>query len=143
MDRAELERLDDEGIGSWDRHDADAFVNLLASDFVLTDWTVPEPIRDKNGARAYVNAWFTAFPDISLKRLDRLIDGNSVAGELEFTGTNTGTMAMGGMEMPPTNKTIQGRGTYFVRVNDEGKIVEFRAHPDAAGMMMQLGMMKM
>ena len=29
MDRAELERLDDEGIGSWDRHDADAFVNLL------------------------------------------------------------------------------------------------------------------
>jgi hypothetical protein len=47
------------------------------------------------------------------------------------------------MEMPPTNKTIQGRGTYFVRVNDDGRIVEFRAHPDAAGMMMQLGLMKM
>ena len=48
VDRAELERLDDEGI-AWDRHDADAFVNLMADDFVLQDWTVPEPIRDNLG----------------------------------------------------------------------------------------------
>jgi hypothetical protein len=45
--------------------------------------------------------------------------------------------------MPATNKPIHERGTYFARADDAGKIVEFRAHPDAAGMMMQLGMMNM
>jgi len=143
MDRAEIERIDDEGIGSWDRHDPDAFASMFADSFTVEDWTVPEPIRDRDGVRAYVQAWMTAFPDISIKRIDRVIDGNTVAGEINFTGTNSGPMEMGGMTMPPTNKTVQGRGTYIARVNDEGKLVEFRAHPDAAGIMMQLGMMKM
>ena len=49
-------------------------------------------------------------------------------------------MAMGGMEIPPTGKSAQGRGSYIARVKD-GKIVEFRSHPDAAGVMMQLGLM--
>jgi predicted ester cyclase len=143
MDRAELERIDDEGIESWDRHDPDGFAAMFADGFTLEDWTVPEPIRDRDGVRGYVQAWMTAFPDFSIKRFDRVIDGNTVAAEINFTGTNSGPMAMGGMEMPATNKPVQGRGTYFARVNDEGKIVEFRAHPDAAGIMMQLGMMKM
>ena len=144
MDRAQLERLDDDGIGAWDRHDPDGFADMFADQFVLEDWTVPEPIRnDKDAVRQYFRAWMTAFPDITIKRIDRVIDGNTVAGEVEFTGTNSGTLAMGGMEMPATNKAVRGRGTYFARANDEGKIVEFRSHPDAAGMMMQLGMMPM
>jgi hypothetical protein len=49
-------------------------------------------------------------------------------------------MVMGGNEIPATNRTVTGRGTYFARVRD-GKIVEFSSHPDAAGMMMQLGLM--
>jgi len=35
---------------------------------------------------------------------------------------------------------VVGRGSYIGRVKD-GKIIEFRSHPDAAGMMMQLGLM--
>jgi SnoaL-like polyketide cyclase len=59
---------------------------------------------------------------------------------VEFIGTNTGPMVMGSMEMPPTNKAVTGRGTYFARIRD-GKVTEFSAHPDAAGMMVQLGLM--
>ena len=47
---------------------------------------------------------------------------------------------MGGMEIPPTNKSIVGRGSYVAFVRG-GKVVEFHSHPDAAGMMMQLGLM--
>ena len=75
-----------------------------------------------------------------IHRTSRLIDNDAVAGEIEFTGTNTGPMAMGGNDVPPTGKTVLGRGAYFVRVKD-GKIVEFRAHPDAVGLMAQLGLM--
>lgn len=69
-----------------------------------------------------------------------MVGNDSVAAEIVFHGTNTGPMAMGGMEMPPTGKRAKAHGSYIARVKD-GKIVEFRAHLDAAGVMMQLGLM--
>jgi predicted ester cyclase len=69
-----------------------------------------------------------------------VIGDDSVAAELEFTGTNTGPLAMGGMEIPATGRSVVGRGAYFARVRN-GQVVEFSSHPDAAGMMTQLGLM--
>jgi steroid delta-isomerase-like uncharacterized protein len=140
MSREEIEKLDDQGMASWDTHDTEGFVGMLADDFVLRDWTMAEPIRDKDGVRAYFNAWMTAFPDMRVTRHNRVVGDDAVAAEIEFTGTNTGPMVMGGMEMPPTGKSVVGRGSYIARVKD-GKVVEFSAHPDAAGIMMQLGLM--
>ncbi|HLB61611.1 MAG TPA: ester cyclase [Actinomycetota bacterium] len=140
MNREELERLDDQGMAAWDAHDAEAFARLFADDFVLHDWTIPEPIRDKEGVRRYLGTWTTAFPDMRVKQTNRVVGEDAVAGEVEFTGTNTGPMMMAGNEVPPTNKTVMGRGSYIARVRD-GKIVEFSSHPDVAGMMMQLGFM--
>lgn len=138
--KEELERLDDQGMAAWDSHDADAFVSLLADDFVWNDWTVSEPIRDRNGAREYFSSWARAFPDMQVKQINRVVGDDAVAAEVEFTGTNTGPMSMAGKEIPPTNKTVIGRGSYIARVRD-GKIVEFSSHPDVAGLMMQLGFM--
>lgn len=140
MSREELERLDDQGIAAWNAHDADAFLELFSDELVWSDWTQPEPIRDKEGARRYFDSWGAGFPDMQLKVLDRVVGDDAVAAELEFTGTNTGPLQMGGMEIPATNKSVVGRGSYIARVRD-GKIVEFSTHPDAAGMMMQLGLM--
>jgi steroid delta-isomerase-like uncharacterized protein len=140
MSKEELERLDDRGMAAWDSHDADTWVGLFADDFVLRDWTVAEPIRDKDSVRTYFNAWMAAFPDMRVKQTNRVVGEDAVAAEIEFTGTNTGTMVMGGMEMSPTNKAVVGRGSYIARARD-GKVVEFSAHPDAAGVMRQLGLM--
>jgi predicted ester cyclase len=82
----------------------------------------------------------TAFPDCQEKQTDRIVGDDAVAVEVEFTGTNTGPMVMGGNEIPPTNRTVTGRGTYVARIRN-GKIVEYRTHPDVAGIMMQLGLM--
>ena len=78
-------------------------------------------------------------PDMRTKLISRVVGDDSIATEIEFYGTNTGPMSMGGVEIPPTNKSVVGRGSYIARVKD-GKVVEFRSHPDAAGMMMQLGL---
>jgi steroid delta-isomerase-like uncharacterized protein len=137
---SEIEQIDDQGMAAWDRHDVPGFVALLASDFVWSDLTLPEPMRSREEARQYMQAWFTAFPDMRVKQTNRVVGGDGVAGELEFTGTNTGPMMMGGMEIPPTGRNVLGRGSYFARVED-GKIVRFSSHPDVAGMMMQLGLM--
>jgi predicted ester cyclase len=140
MSKEDLERLDDQGMSAWNDHDADGWVGLFADDFVIHDWTIAEPIRDKGGARQYFNAWATAFPDMQVKQTSRVVGEDAVAAEVEFTGTNTGIMVMAGNEIAATNKTVVGRGSYIAHVRG-GKVTEFSAHPDAAGMMMQLGLM--
>jgi predicted ester cyclase len=67
-----------------------------------------------------------------------------VAAEIEFVGTNSGPLqlAPGAPPIPATGKKVNGKGTYFVRFKD-GKAVEVHSYPDAAGMMMQLGLMPM
>ena len=140
MSKQDLERLDDLGIGAWENHKPDAFAELFADDFVLKDLTVPEPIRTREAVVAYAQAWFTAFPDLRMRRTNRVVGEDSLAAEVEFTGTNTGPLAMGSMVIPPTGKSVVGHGSYFVRVSD-GKVTEFSANPDAAGLMVQLGLM--
>ena len=140
MNKEEIERLDDQGMTSWDSHDPQAFVDMFADVFVINDIASPEPITTKDGVRAYAQAWFTAFPDMSVKQMNRVVGEDAVAAEVQFTGTNTGPMMMAGKEIPPTGKGVVGKGTYFARAKD-GKIVEFNSYPDIAGMMMQLGFM--
>ena len=136
----EVEQVDDQGMAAWDGHDVDAFMALLADDFVWTDLTLPEPMRTKDQARQYMRAWFTAFPDMRVRQTNRVVSDGAAAAEVEFTGTNSGPMTMADREIPPTGKSVVGRGAYFARVED-GKIVQFSSHPDVAGLMMQLGFM--
>lgn len=140
MSKEEIERLDEKSLAAWDSHDADAFVEIFADEFVWHDWVMPEPIRDKETARQYFQTWIQAFPDMKTVNVERVLGDDAVATEIEWTGTNSGPMVMGGNEIPATNREVRGRGVYFARFR-EGKVVEFRSHPDVAGVMMQLGMM--
>src|SRR2546426_12407831 len=110
MSREDLERLDDLGMAAWDGHQPEAFVDLFADDFVWRDLTVPQPMRSRSEAKQYMQGWFTAFPDMRVRTTNRVIGEDSVAAEVEFTGTNTGPLAMGGMELPATGKSMVGRG---------------------------------
>jgi steroid delta-isomerase-like uncharacterized protein len=138
MSRTDLERLDDLGLAAWDNHKPQDFAEMFADDFVLRDLTLAEPLRTREAVVAFMESWDTAFPDMRLRASNRVVGEDSVAAEYEFTGTNTGPLTMGGLEMPPTGRSVVGRGAYFVRVRD-GKVVEFSSHPDVAGLMTQLG----
>jgi steroid delta-isomerase-like uncharacterized protein len=140
MTKEDIERLDDQGIAAWNDHDAEAWAALFADDAVLIDWTNPEQMRGKDGARGLFGAWVGAFPDMKVEVVSRVVGDDGIAAEVRFSGTNTGSMNMGGMEVPPTNKAVTARGAYIARFQG-GTITEFRALPDAAGMMMQLGFM--
>src|SRR5438093_4197645 len=65
MGKEEVERIDEIGIATWDKHDAEGFADLFASQFVINDVASPQPIIDRAGAVAYAQSWFTAFPDMS------------------------------------------------------------------------------
>jgi predicted ester cyclase len=138
MSVKEMQALDDRGLKAWDDHDADAFCELFAEKFEWTDDGVPQPMRTTDDVRQYMTGWFTAFPDMHLKLLNRVISDDSVGAELEFSGTNTGPMQMGDQQIAPTGKPVRAHGTYFVRTQG-GKIVEFHSHPNLMEMMTQLG----
>ena len=116
MSQDQIRRLDDQGMAAWDNHDAEAFVDLFSDDFVWHDWTLPEPIRDKDGARQYFQGWVRAFPDMHVTTASRVIGDDAVASEIEWEGTNSGPLRMGDSDLPPTNKKIRGRGSYIARV---------------------------
>ena len=136
-------KLDEEFIAGWNARDTDRTVAVLADDAVWQDISNPEPMRDKSAMRQYVQAWYTAFPDLSAVVKNRVVTEDQVATEVEFTGTNTGSlqMAPGVPAIPATGKKVQGKGVYFAKVQN-GKIVEIHTYPDMAGMMMQLGLFK-
>jgi hypothetical protein len=60
-----------------------------------------------------------------------VVGDDAVAAEVEVTGTNSGPLSLGGMELPATGRQITGHSAYFTRVED-GKIIEFHGHPNAA-----------
>ena len=140
MTSDDLERLDEQSLAAWDSHDPDAFVEVFAESFIWHDWALRAPITDKEGARQYFASWVRAVPDLKTTSVRRVVGHDSVATEVEWVGTNTGPFVMGDSELPPTNKTLAGRGSYMWWAR-EGKIHEFRSHPDVAGIMMQLGSM--
>ena len=140
MTRAQLTALDDAGMRAWDTHDADALLALFADGFVWNDVAAPEPITTASGLRDYMDTWFTAFPDMRARTVNRVVGDGSVAAELEFTGTHTGPLRMGDTELPATGVSVVGRGTYFLRARG-GKVVEFNSDPDLVGLLVQLGMM--
>jgi predicted ester cyclase len=110
---------------------------------------VPEPIRTKDGAAAYTQTWFTAFPDLHVRLVDRVIGEDSIASQVEFSGTNTGTFALGGTEIPATSKHVVGHGAYFNEVHEieaisihrmeGGKIAETWQVWDTLSFLRQLG----
>jgi len=140
MTRDEIVALDDRGMAAWDTHDTDAFVGLFADNFEFTDSSAPAPMRSREEVKGYMAAWYAAFPDMRASETNRVVGEDSVAVEVEFTGTNTGPLMMGGQTIPATGRSVTGHGTYFARAQD-GRITEFHSHPDAAELMMQLGLM--
>jgi len=137
-------RLDEEFIAAWNAHDADRALALLSEDVAWQDVANPEPMHGKAAIRPYLQAWFTAFPDLSARVKNHVVTEDQVAAEVEFSGTNSGPMqlAPGAPAIPATGKRVTGQGTYFVRIRN-GKGVAVHTYPDAAGLMMQLGLMPM
>jgi steroid delta-isomerase-like uncharacterized protein len=136
------EKLAEDFIASWESRDPDRTLALLADSAVWHDVGIREPLKDRSVMRDYVQSWNTALPDMVVRLVNKVASEDQVAGEVEFAGTNTGSMQMGpgAPAMPPTGKKVNGKGTFFARVRD-GKLVEVHTYPDIAGMMMQLGMM--
>jgi steroid delta-isomerase-like uncharacterized protein len=142
MSVQEMQRLDDQGMKAWDQHDPEAWAAMFADRFEWRDDGQPEPLNTRDSVKQYMQAWITAFPDMRVKTINRVISDDAVGAEIEFSGTNKGPMVMGDQTIPATNKKVVAHGTYFAKAKN-GKIVEFHSHPNVMEMMDQLGIQPM
>lgn len=141
MNRQDLIKLDEEMVGAYMDSNVDLILSHLAEDVYIQDFGL-EAITGKQNARSYLDAQFKPFSNNKARTVKRLVDGNELFAELEWTATNSGDLDMpDGSVVPATGKTITITAAYYARVNDDGQIVEMRGYSDVGAMMMQLGLM--
>ena len=142
MSADDVKKLDEQAMRAWDKHDINGFIGLFDTSATWVDIGVPQPMKGKDAFRQYMQGWYTAFPDMRAKTINRVVSETEVAAEVVFEGTHTGPLQgpPGTPAVPATGKKVIGKGTYFAKVRN-GKIVEFHSYPDMAGTLMQLGLM--
>ena len=108
-------------LAAWNMHDAPGAAGHLAYDVTYFDPSGGQTVSGRDATRTAVLANFinTAPDAIWMLRGDSLVDGDKVAVEWEFTGTNTGMLPNG---TAPTGKHMALEGASVFRVID-GKIV--------------------
>ncbi len=88
----------------------------------------------REGLKAFVGAFNTAFPDGRLSIDQMIAEGDTVATRLTFRGTHTGDF----MGISPTGKKVTVPALDMARYAD-GKLVEHWGGPDQMSLMQQLG----
>lgn len=115
-------------------HDADAFCERLADDFVEHEVTPGVP-PTKEGTREFFEAYFAAFPDIRFTAEELLAAGDKAVGRARVTGTHTGDF----MGIPATGRSCDIQVIDIVRFGDDGRALEHWGVMEELKLMQQLG----
>jgi len=121
-----------------DRHDLDKATATVAPNFRMTDPDNPEPLRGRVAYRKLWESLFKAFPDLKVRILNVVTEGDELAAEIMATGTFKGPLGNPPNAVPPTGRRVELRWAAFGRVNSKGLITEGRVY--SPGIIKQLGL---
>lgn len=108
---------------------------------MLQDPFSPEPLHGRDAVRANAAVLTTAFPDLEVEYLERLVDRDSFAVEVALTGTHTDPLMTPNGDVPPTGRRMELRGSAFGRLDASGLVAEERRYFDPAVLLRQLGLL--
>ena|SRR5690348_1901926 len=107
----------------------------------LTDMPSGQTASGAAGLEQYWKGWISAFPDGKVEVVRNVgAEDGTVVTEFRARGTNSGSMMMGGQQMPPTGRTVEVMFCQVATVRDGG-ISEARLYYDAMTFAAQLGLM--
>ena len=112
----------------------DVTEELIASDFVGHDPSLPQEVRGPAGVKELIAGYRAAFPDIHITIEDQIADGNLVVTRWSAKGTHQGEL----MGIPATGKQSTVTGITIDRIVG-GRIAESWTNWDTLGMLQQLG----
>jgi ketosteroid isomerase-like protein len=106
----------------------------------LKDMPSGNTVSGPAGLEGYWNGWIGAFPDGKVEVTKNVgAEDGTVVTEFRARGINSGSMNMGGQQLPPTNRPIDVMFCQVATVRD-GKIVDARLYYDGMTFATQLGM---
>jgi len=126
-------------VAAWNEHDAAKAAGYFADNVVYYDASVGKPVEGKDAAKAgVIDNFLNAAPDAKWEiKGEPVVQGDRVAFEWEFSGTNSGDWGDG---TKATGKHFAFTGASVFSVKD-GKIVTQNDYYDALGLYKQLGLM--
>lgn len=126
-------------MAAWNAHDSAAAAAHFAEGVSYYDASVGTPLEGREAAKTgVIDAFLNAVPDaVWSVEGEPVVQGDEVAVEWVFGGTNTGAWADG---TPATGKTFSFHGMSMFHV--EGGLITYQAdYYDALGFYKQLGLM--
>jgi len=124
-------RIVEEG---WNKHNPKVLDELFSNDAPLHDPQNPNTLKGSQGAKATLETFYTAFPDLKMTIEKEICEGDYVVQHLRAIGTNTGSFN----GMPATGKKSNTIGVMTTKFNN-GKVVEAWSIFDSYGLLQQLG----
>lgn len=106
---------------------------LVAIDYAYYEPTVGD-IRGRDGYKALVSMYRSAFPDVTLTIDEQIAEDDKVVTRWTARGTHRGEL----MGVPSTGKPVTVHGVVISRI-ENGKLIEDFETYDVHGMMRQLG----
>lgn len=118
----------------WNSGELDAIDDLVAEDYVAHDANDADPVRGRDGLRAALTRYRTAFPDLVNTIHDQIAEGDLVASRWSSTGTHQGDS----FGVAATGRRRDVTGVTIIRLAD-GLVAEEWHSWDALGLLRQLG----
>ncbi len=98
--------------------------------------------KSRDAIVGYFKQMRQTFPDMQLDVHKIVAEGNTIAVEYTFTGTNKGPMQLPtGETIPATNRTLSGPALDIAEIDDQGKLKSLHQYFDTAPGLQQLGLM--
>jgi steroid delta-isomerase-like uncharacterized protein/uncharacterized protein (TIGR02118 family) len=119
----------------WSAHDMNRLLSLVTEDVVYEDVTMGVVNRGHAQLRAFGEAFFSAFPDITFEMTSSFANGTTGGSEWIMRGTHKGDLP----GMPASGKRMQVRGSSTFEF-DGGKIRRCSDYWDMATLLKQLGL---
>lgn len=117
---------------AWNEKDWPLLKALHTADWI--DHNMPEGFKDLDGLHANFVLLTTAFPDLQLRPVNIISDGDFASSHFEVSGTHAGAF----MGMPPTGSQVKIRGITHLQMR-EGLCAQAWTVLDQLGLMQQIG----
>jgi steroid delta-isomerase-like uncharacterized protein len=137
MTRADLQNIAERYLEVWQRHDAPGVALFHAADSVAES-PMYATLRGRKAIEHAASAFMTSFPDLMIELDALLIDPQQVAMFLSAGATHMSDF----FGLPGTNRHIDFRVAWLIRMNGDGLIEYERRIYDFTGVLLQLGVLR-